>query len=286
MKYPASWAMLALLSFLTFCYSSPVLRDSYGNIRFGELRNQAPLEGSFSQLWINHNTAPGGDDDGQLDSWPSLPSWETTHLLARRLLALSTTGVLSTVFQDDGSSSSDLAGVPVALPDYIADCSNDKDSPLSSLLGPGNPLILALNIGTTFRNAKAGSNVSLSLDWWHHHTSDNARDELSGSLAGLPRLSLIGTLEPLPVTLPDNIRRSLESCFLAAHPDAVYWLPGHPDAAHSGYWARLVVHRALWIGGFGDRARIGWLNVDTWRNMTKKGKEGKRGWEDVKLPGE
>lgn len=179
------------------------------------------------------------------------------------------------------------AGVPIALPDYIADCANDENSPLTTILGPGNPLILALNIGTTFRNTKAGSNISLSIDLWQHAgQGQDGKDVLDRSPAGLPRLSLIGSLEPLPVTVPVETRRELESCFLAAHPDSVYWLPGHSDAAHRSYWARLVVHKALWIGGFGDRARIGWLDVDEWASIKKDGKDGKRGWNDVKLPGE
>lgn len=230
-----------------------------------------------------------GEDFGDGNSLHSFPSWETTHLLARRLLALSTTGILSTVFPNDKSTSSDpdLAGVPIALPDYIADCANDESSPLTALLGPGNPLILALNIGTTFRNTKAGSNISLSIDWWNHASQDqNVQDALSRSPAGLPRLSLMGTLEPLPVTVTDETRKSLERCFLHSHPDSLYWLPDHSDAAHSGYWARLVVHKALWVGGFGDRARIGWLDVDEWKGITKDGKDGNRGWNDVKLPWE
>jgi hypothetical protein len=255
--------------------------------------NPASPTTSFSQPPATAATS----DDSHSHSYSSstFPSWSTSHLLARRLLALSTTGVLSTVFQTEGRQAEDLRGVPVGLPDYIADCVNDEDSPLFSILGPGNPLILGLNIGTTFRNVKAGSNISLAVDWWHTRrqpsNADGVRqeDEDEGpifSLAGLPRLSLIGTLEPIPQAVPEETRKLLEKCFLLAHPDAAYWLPGDPKSPHSGFWARLVVHDALWIGGFGDRARIGWLDMDAWRDVTKHGRDGERGWDDVKLPGE
>ena len=34
------------------------------------------------------------------------------------------------------------------------------------------------------------------------------------------------------------------------------------------------------IGGFGDRAYIGWIPVEEWKNVTRKE------WEDIRLPGE
>ncbi|PGH14615.1 hypothetical protein AJ79_02950 [Helicocarpus griseus UAMH5409] len=223
------------------------------------------------------------DDDPVPKPDYTFPSWDTAHLRARRLLALSTTGVLSTVYPHSSSvHRSSLKGVPVGLPDYIADCANGPDSELANLLGPGNPLILALNVGTTFRNTKAGSNISLSIDWWHQGASKAGNNV---SLASLPRLSLLGYLEPLN-DLPDTSRKAVEKCFLDSHSDAAWWLPGHENAAHSGYWARMVVEEAFWIGGFGDRARIGWLVPDTWRSVTKHGENGKQGWADVKLPGE
>lgn len=270
MKPLINWAGIALLTIATTGFSSPILHPQSSQLLLEQDSIPVPIDPESDEITLT-----------------SFPTWETTHLQARRLLALSTTGILSTVFQQDKTADSDLAGVPIALPDYIADCANDEDSPLTTLLGPGNPLILALNIGTTFRNTKAGSNISLSIDWWQHAGQEqDGRDVLDRSPAGLPRLSLIGSLEPLPVTVLAEVREEMESCFLAAHPDSVYWLPGHSDAAHRGYWARLVVQKALWIGGFGDRARIGWLDVDAWKGITKHGEDGKRGWGDVKLPGE
>ncbi|PGH31955.1 hypothetical protein GX50_05283 [[Emmonsia] crescens] len=233
------------------------------------------------------------DEDGPIHKPEyTFPSWDTTHLLARRLLALSTTGVLSTVYPPSSSvHRSSLEGIPIGLPDYIADCANDPSSELTDLLGAGNPLILALNIGTTFRNTKAGSNISLSIDWWHPQRAvgkagafGTGHDSVV-TMAELPRMSLLGSLVPLE-NLPDTTRIAAEKCFLAAHPDAEWWLPGHDNAAHSGYWAKLAVEEAFWVGGFGDRARIGWLVPETWKSVRRNGENGKQGWADVRLPGE
>ncbi|EEP79624.1 predicted protein [Uncinocarpus reesii 1704] len=176
-----------------------------------------------------------------------------------------------------------LAGVPIGLPDYFADCHGDPA--LLDLLGPGNSLLLALSLGTTFRNTKAGSNISLSIDWWRNAASSN-NGTLENTPAALPRLSLLGWLEPLPTTLPETTKIAVEKCFLGAHPEARHWLPDDPEAAHRGYWAKLVVQKVLWIGGYGDRAKIGWLNPRTWTSIEKHGRESKKGWGDVRLPGE
>lgn len=243
------------------------------------------------------------------------PSWHTTHLLARRLFALSDIGTLATIFQPSTSPKSSqtnddaLAGNPIVLPEYYADCvgrSKHKHD-LLELVGEGNPVLLAFNIGTAFRNAAHGSNVSLEIDWWrrpkkhlrnhrrHHrkHRRDDDDDDgddedlIRGSLAGLPRLSLLGHIEPLTnLTAPQ--RNALESCFLDRHRDVKLWLPGHEDAIHGSYWTRLVVEKVFWVGGFGDRARIGWLDPELWHDITKKGAAGaeEKGWASVRLPGE
>lgn len=222
------------------------------------------------------------NDDHEPDIQLTTPDWPTTHLLARRLLAVTTTGTLSTVYTQNNRNS-ELIGVPIGLPDYFADCAHEENPTLLDLLGPGNPLILALHLGTTFRNTKAGSNVTLSIDWWDRSADDGTLDN---SPAALPRLALLGWLEPLPAALPDDTKKAIEKCFMSAHPESKFWLPGRPDAAHTGYWARLVVEKALWIGGYGDRAKIGWLNPQVWKSITKNGNDDDEGWDDVRLPGE
>lgn len=234
----------------------------------------------------------------------NIPSPYESAVQGRRILALTPLGVLSTVFPgtskpaassvDDEASiyenrPSGLAGVPVGLMDYIADCEDN-----------GNPTILAINIATSFKNVAAGSNISLALQWTPPYPpakriravpcsivdrvlgkcqpsdgdeeDEERREPIPYSAANLPRFSLIGYLEKLPTTA------SLASCFVKAHPDAKYWLPG--NRIHEAEFVRLVVEQIYWIGGFGDRAYIGWLNPEDWKNITRQE------WEDVRLPGE
>lgn len=237
----------------------------------------------------------------------SIPDWNTTHLQARRLLALSTVGRLSTVFQPSpdtphASAPASVAGSPIGLPEYISDCGREDDDILFPVVGAGNPVLLGLDFGTSFVNTAAGSNASIEIDWWdlyrrfpakgehgHGHDSD---DPYRDSLAGKPRLALIGTIERIELVgrHGEHIREALERCYGAAHPDARLWFPGTADGGHSFYWAMLAVREAFWVGGFGDRAQIGWLNMDIWRTIGDglSGVESGEmlGWRDVRLPGE
>ncbi|KAJ5919322.1 hypothetical protein N7466_010265 [Penicillium verhagenii] len=227
------------------------------------------------------------------------PSWFTSTLLARRLLAKSTSGVISTIFPNplppSSRSPEEIAGLPIGLREYISDC----DAALPSHLthnDNGDPTILALRVATTFRNigSSAGSNFSLELDWWDH--LDQAGPVYPGlglSPAALPRVTLFGYLDTLPELVgadsgsgPDV--EELEECFLASHPDARVWLPGASGSPHSSFWARMVVTAVYWIGGFGDVQQIGWMDVEEWKGIGRFESEvgDGRGWEDVRLPGE
>jgi hypothetical protein len=57
------------------------------------------------------------------------------------------------------------------------------------------------------------------------------------------------------------------------------WQPGN-DISHESEYMRLVVEHVYWFGGFGDRARIGWLPLEEWQNVTMEEIEACR------LPGE
>ncbi|KAN0072386.1 hypothetical protein V8E54_009315 [Elaphomyces granulatus] len=123
------------------------------------------------------------------------PSWFASTLMARRLLAFSTIGTVSTVFPPillaDSHIAPAVASMPISLLEYIADCeetlsvSGDDNS-------EGNPIFLGLYISTTFRNAAAGSNISLSIDWWNHlNQTAPLYPGFPLSAVGLPRLSLL-----------------------------------------------------------------------------------------------
>lgn len=190
-----------------------------------------------------------------------IPTVHESAVQARRILNLSSIATLSTVFPASSTSTletrPDVGGASVGLMDYYASCGPH----------PYNPTILAISIATSFKNARAGSNVTLSL---RHHppTTDHppADDLYTYSPANLPRYSLIGHIEALsPREAQEN---EIKSCFLNLHPDAKAWTPG--NRIHESWWARLVVDEIYWIGGFGDRAYIGWIPVSEWRAVTEE----------------
>lgn len=191
-----------------------------------------------------------------------IPTVHESAVQARRVLNLETIGTLSTIFPSAHSAEnrpSDVGGAPIGLMDYFGDCEP----------GSGNPTILAISIATSFKNVAAGSNITLSLRW---HAPYNR----PYSAAAVPRFSLIGHLEELS---PEDVRdQNVATCFAKYHPDAVAWLPG--NRIHESKWVRLVVEEVYWIGGFGDRAYIGWIPLSEWQSVTKKE------IEECRLPGE
>ena len=188
-----------------------------------------------------------------------IPTVHDSAIQARRILNLSAIATISTVFPSLPSTleqrPDDLGGASIGLMDYYAPC-----APRSY-----DPIILAISIATSFKNARAGSNVTLSLRY-HPPTKDYppTDDLYTYSPANLPRYSLIGHIEALPPTEVES--HQVESCFLELHPDARAWTPGNP--IHESWWARLVVEEIYWIGGFGDRAYIGWIPASEWRSVT------------------
>ncbi|KKA28033.1 hypothetical protein TD95_005234 [Thielaviopsis punctulata] len=230
-------------------------------------------------------------------TWPhKIPSVYESAVMGRRILGLAKLGDLATIFPSSSSATDDastaaapaeVAGMPITMMDYLADCESI-----------GNPTLLALSIGTTFRNAAAGSNVTLSLRWippyapakrmsflsslasWFVSGSSAADpappDTVPYSAANLPRVSLMGYIEP--ITPGETNHADLVKCFVNTHPDAKYWLPGNP--IHHASWARLVVTQIYWVGGFGDRAYIGWIPVEDWNKVTQAE------WQKIRLPGE
>ena len=236
------------------------------------------------------------------DASSKIPTSYESAVMGRRILALSKLATLSTVFPDNSDASAaehrpaDLGGVPIGMMDYVADCEDE-----------GNPTILAIKIATSFKNVKAGSNMTLSMRWtppyppsrrmsffsrltsfFHGDKSPyelmeqdddaaaTAPDTVPYSAANLPRFSLIGHLEPINPDTVQSLR--LATCFVSKHRDAKYWLPG--NRIHEAEWARLVVTHVYWVGGFGDRAYIGWIPVEEWQSVTKTE------WTSITLPGE
>ncbi|KAF9776198.1 hypothetical protein IL306_005646 [Fusarium sp. DS 682] len=253
-----------------------------------------------AQAFIPASNIFGVNDNADTNAPHKIPTVHESVVMARRILALTKLATLSTVFPSGHSNigletdSDGLEGVPIGMMDYVADCEDE-----------GNPTILEIKIATTFRNVRAGSNLTLSMNWvppyppakrisllsrlsayipFSSGYDYNSRPEKSLSVpdtvpysaANLPRFALFGYLEPIETTPVSALK--LAACFTRKHQDAKYWLPG--NVIHESAWARLVVTKIYWVGGFGDRARIGWLPVDEWKSVTRDE------WESIKLPGE
>ncbi len=192
-----------------------------------------------------------------------IPTVHESAVQARRILRLEDIGTLSTVFPSSHATMerrpSDVDGAPIGLMDYFADCEPDT----------GNPTILAITIATSFKNVNAGSNITLSLRW---HPKDNKWR----SPASQPRFSLVGHLEDISADVIEEA--GIAACFIGYHKDAAWWQPG--NRIHESKWVRLVVEEIYWIGGFGDRAYIGWIPLEEWQSVTPEE------IDSIRLPGE
>jgi len=156
---------------------------------------------------------------------------------------------MSTVFPAQSSSKrypSSVAGASLGLMEYFADCEPST----------GNPTLLALTVSSNIKNAVKGSNATLSIRW--------QPDASPGSAMALPRMSLTGHLERIE---PQDEREAVAACYGKTHPDSAVWMPG--NRIHESFWTRLVVKDVYWVGGFGDRAFIGWIPEQVWKGVTE-----------------
>jgi hypothetical protein len=197
--------------------------------------------------------------------------------MARKIMHLTNIGDLVTTFPEQSLHNgldvfedrpTAVAGSPIGLMEYYADC-----DPLS-----GNPIFLSLSVATPYRNYNAGSNISLSIRWWPQRemTYSIWSDSTPHTPVALPRMSLHGHLEPVSQEKMEKLE--IAQCFIRSHPDSSWWQPGNP--IHSAKYVQLVVDNVYWLGGFGDRAKIGWLPMDLWNDLTMEE------IMEAKLPGE
>lgn len=180
---------------------------------------------------------------GQLLIIQKIPTEKEAALIARTLVNRESLTSINTL-QDDGT--------PISLPEYYADCDSD-----------GDPIWLAVTIGTTSSNIEKNSKFLFSIRAGDHSEDDSVDMNYPGSIrnspAGSPRLYLTGELEEL--RLPNPLERTqLQKCFLHRHDDAVWWLPDNPASPHKSKWFKLHVKNIYMVGGFGDRAYIGFID--------------------------
>lgn len=213
-----------------------------------------------------------------------IPTVHESAVQAQRILRLSSFAIFSTVFPSTNhiqphileNRPDDIGGVSIALVEYYASCAPS----------PENPIIIGVSISTMIENARAGSNVTMSLRYHPPSNHPPSNDTYTYAPANLPRFSLMGYIEPLP---DDEVNDyDIKSCFLEKHPEAVGWTPG--NAIHESWWGRLVVEQIYWVGGFGNQAYIGWIPVEVYRAVTEAevedarlvGEEGWMEWRQLK----
>lgn len=269
-----------------------------------KLASALAIAGTAAAALDNNQQAMGSHDAVPAPADHRIPTSYESAVMGRRILALTKLATFSTVFPSKSSSSrrntvsaaaeAGVGGQPIGLVDYVADCED-----------VGNPTVLELKIGTTFRNVQAGSNLTVSLQWtppyppakrigvmaralsWlpffgngddapRNSADPSLPDTVPYSADNLPRFALFGYMESFSADAAAT--EKLKACYLAKHPDAKYWLPG--NHIHTSDWSRMVVTKVYWIGGFGDRAYIGWIPVEEWNSVKEEE------WKAIKLPGE
>ncbi|KAG6020374.1 hypothetical protein E4U41_002867 [Claviceps citrina] len=227
-----------------------------------------------------------------------IPTSHESAVMGRRILALAKLGTVSTIFPDtsDGDAGGQearpggMGGQPFGLMDYVADCEDE-----------GNPTGSGRQDRHQFQECSrrfqhdAFHEMDASIPAGQTHVLDaclpflgrkcpyNVRpehqdtpDPVPYSAASLARFALFGHLEATDVD--DESSARIAACYTAKHDDARFWLPGNP--IHESEWMRLVVTHVYWMGGFGDRAYIGWIPAEQWKQVTRKD------WEAIELPGE
>ena len=177
------------------------------------------------------------------------PSVEDAAIYARTLVKRESLTNVNTI-----SHSGSSEGKPVSFVEYYADC------------GDGNPVLLAIDMSTSYKNYASGSPATLSIRVGDHPLNEHVNPKYPGSrpnsVAGSPRINLRGsfvnvTTEELP---------QLEACFLERHRDARWWLPGNP--IHSSHFVKFEVDGVYFLGGFGDTGYIGEIPSDLYLNAT------------------
>ncbi|KAG7193812.1 uncharacterized protein KQ657_000505 [Scheffersomyces spartinae] len=181
--------------------------------------------------------------------------------IARTLVnreSLANVNTLKTFKQEDGTESQ----VPVSSMEYYADCDGD-----------GDPYWLVVDIGSTYQNIVDGSDYSFTIRVGDHPLGDHVNPNYPGgttsSPAGSPRVQLFGKLVDVP---PDSKSYDdwlkLKNCFTARHPDSKFWLPENVISPHKTHWVKFVVDKIYFVGGFGDRAYIGYVNPGIYHSVS------------------
>ncbi|CAL1707611.1 unnamed protein product [Somion occarium] len=169
---------------------------------------------------------------------------EDAAKLTRKLVdhATEAVGIMATVYPADHPT---LAGQPFSLQEYYASCHSN-----------GSLTLLFLPISRHSQNIIHSPTHSASISIGSEHPT-----------ASRPRVSLIGNVTVFNKLDETPNRGEIESCYIAKHPDAKWWLPG-PREPHVAYWARFDPHTIYFVGGFGDRHYIGYVPLELYQSAT------------------
>ncbi|EPQ26957.1 uncharacterized protein PFL1_05592 [Pseudozyma flocculosa PF-1] len=205
-------------------------------------------------------------------------AWETSRQAAGQAYDLvNDAGIfgvatLSTRYADDVGDAF-LRGQTISGPEYYAPC-----------FANGDLLFLGLKVSQTWRNVLTSpsknatvaiaSNTDPAVPDRRHSSHDDPshpqwdpkRPSWRRGMPSKGRATFFGHFELLDETstAPGTDRDDLSRCFLSHHRDASHWAPGAKESPHVPFWARFVVGRIYWVGGFGDEHFIGWLSRDLW----------------------
>jgi len=177
-----------------------------------------------------------------------LESHRQAAIHARELIHYRSEGIgtLISSYADDEPDDS-LRSLPIGLQEYFAPYPD------------GDLVLLVLPISPIYRNILGDSRRGVTLA---------IQDELGtiqrkGMMwsANRRRLSVMGRLS---VLLSEREQREAQKLYEEMHPDSRMW--DGPDGPHGSFWARLVVEKVFYFGGFGDRAAIGWIPPDLYRH--------------------
>lgn len=176
------------------------------------------------------------------------PTVEDAASYARTLVKRESLTNVNTIYNE--------TGFPVSFVEYYADCGND-----------GSPVLLIIDMSSSYQNIQKGSPVSLSIRVGDHPPNEQVDPKYPGSrpnsVAGSPRINLRGHLETVSQEEDPLEYLKLEKCFLKRHKDAAWWLPHNP--IHSSHFAKFVIESIYFIGGFGDTGYIGDIPVEMYK---------------------
>ncbi|OAV96585.1 hypothetical protein PTTG_01019 [Puccinia triticina 1-1 BBBD Race 1] len=142
-----------------------------------------------------------------------------------------------------------LRGLPIGLQEYFAPYPN------------GDLVLLVLPISPIYGNVlqrKENSTMGLTLAINDELGTVQRKNAIWA--ANRRRVSVFGELEMLE---EEAEQKEAKALYEKVHPDSTLW-DGH-GGPHASFWARLVVRKVYYFGGFGDRAAIGWLDLDFYR---------------------